>query len=635
MDNTLSLQDLFSKRIFRVPDYQRGYSWENQQVAEFLDDLEVLRSAHHRYRHYTGTIVLCGGSENAEDDEGTIYEEWDIVDGQQRLTTIVLLLNQISRALNEYPGSVALADGTIKNYVRSSRDGQDLHKLSLNRSIDPFFKDSILSNNQSVAGPSTASARRLELAQKQIDVHLARAGDNPQEREQWLKDLRTNITRRLHFNLYEVEEAAAVGTIFEVMNDRGKTLTDLEKVKNYLLHATAPLDVAQISKDNFAHTVNDAWADILERLTSADSSSPADEDRLLRAHWLMQYDPQPRNWSGSKSIKNKFDPRNYRGRSAQLLAQLQEYVNGLRSASICYCDALSPGRNEAFPSFSSHPTLRDDVRLWNSKLVRVGVTATFLPLLMAVRTRWPSDPKKYLEVLRLCEALAFRFYTVAKYYATFRQSHMFRLANRVYHGMGYDEICRSIKEIYNVRGEKQRFGEFTDAAAPDEWYGKRGLRYFLYEYEQYLASARRVSPRVSWSEVSSTGLKDTIEHILPQSIENEPYWQAQFDKLTHNAYVHDIGNLTLTKHNSFYGNKSFPKKKGANGDKYPCYAESPFFQEQEIAICDDWTVETINARRVKLLDWAKERWQIDFSEVETLQPGSSDDDDEDNDAGEA
>jgi len=57
VNNTLCLQELFNNRIFRVPDYQRGYAWEHQQVAEFWDDLQLLSSGSDRH-HYTGTIVL-------------------------------------------------------------------------------------------------------------------------------------------------------------------------------------------------------------------------------------------------------------------------------------------------------------------------------------------------------------------------------------------------------------------------------------------------------------------------------------------------------------------------------------------------------------------------------------------------
>ena len=96
VNNTQSLQELFNNRVFRVPDYQRGYAWEKQQVKEFLDDLELLLSSARRHCHYTGTIVLYQPNPATEkpDNEGKRYVEMDVVDGQQRLTTILLLLNE-------------------------------------------------------------------------------------------------------------------------------------------------------------------------------------------------------------------------------------------------------------------------------------------------------------------------------------------------------------------------------------------------------------------------------------------------------------------------------------------------------------------------------------------------------------
>ena len=129
VNNTQSLQELFNNRVFRVPDYQRGYAWEKQQVKEFLDDLELLLSS--ARRHYTGTIVLYQPTPATEkpDNEGKRYVEMDVVDGQQRLTTILLLLNEISSALSVYEGSSVLARGIRKNYVEAtSLDGQPLYK---------------------------------------------------------------------------------------------------------------------------------------------------------------------------------------------------------------------------------------------------------------------------------------------------------------------------------------------------------------------------------------------------------------------------------------------------------------------------------------------------------------------------
>ena len=519
-----------------------------------------------------------------------------------------------------------------KNYVEyRSSDGAPLFKLSLNKDTDEFFKDSVLSETTGAAGPPNASSERLLKRKEQIANYLSVAGGDTADQEQWLRELQRKVTTRLHFNLYEVEHRADVGVIFEVMNDRGKQLTNLEKVKNYLLYTASTLDVQRYTKDGLTDSVNNAWADVLNRLMSAGLSSPSDEDQLLRAHWLMQYDPQTRNWDGSKSIKKKFDLRRYRNQSTKLLDELSQYIKGLRNACIYFCDARNPARSDAFESFSPDPENKRKVELWNLRLMRMRVEATFLPLLMAVRMRWPSEPQKYLEVVRLCELLTFRFYQVARYYSNFRQSHMFHLAHKVYGGAEFDTVVREIKQIYNHQDERTQFDEFTSAGIPRNWYVRKGLKYFLYEYEQHLASAKGATPKSSWEDINRSDLKDTIEHVLPQSIEDRPCWQAHFDEHTHEKYMHDIGNLTLTKHNSHLSNKCFADKKGALGLDTPCYAESPFFQEQELAQYKDWTAKSIDRRRARLLRWAKERWHVDFSDAGTEELADDDEDDGDGD----
>ena len=93
--------------------------------------------------------------------------------------------------------------------------------------------------------------------------------------------------------------------------------------------------------------------------------------------------------------------------------------------------------------------------------------------------------------------------------------------------------------------------------------------------------------------------------------------------------MHDIGNLVLTKDNSSLSNKPFPDKKGAIDAEGPCYATSSLFQERELAPLDDWTPEAIDERRARLLDWAKRRWHVDFSDIHPAEPGDiSDYDDE-------
>ena len=490
-------------------------------------------------------------------------------------------------------------------------DGQPLHKLSLNEDTDLFFKSNVLPETpKGHSGPSVASGQRLLDAKRQISDYLNEAEGNHANREMWLRLLHSKVTNRLQFSLYEVEEEAEVGVIFEVMNDRGKQLTDLEKVKNYLLYAASALSVTPGNKAKLTNAVNQAWADILKQLMAAELGSPANENQLLRAHWLMEYDSQPRNWQGSKSIRGKFDLRTWR--HDELLEALHVYVQGLRNSCVSFCDSLRPNRKGSFSLFPN--SVRDEVALWSQKVARIGTTATFLPLLMAVRKNWPTEAEKYLEILKLCEAFAFRVYRVARYYASYRQPAMLHLAYKVAHGQtDFSDVVRDIKSNYGSRQSREAFDEFTNPDSPRSRYGWTGLRYFLYEYEIHLALGRGGSPEVHWSETDGS---DSIEHILPQYIGDQSYWQERFDADSHENYVHDIGNLTLTKGNPSLSNKSFPEKKGDKSTQRYCYQRSLLVEEREIAEkWDDWTVTTIDERRAMLLRWAKERWHVDFGNI--------------------
>ena len=629
MDNVVSLDKLFANRIFRVPDYQRGFSWEPLQIREFLEDLDLLRPG--RY-HYTGTVVVHEPDplDQLMDEDGNAYVPVEIVDGQQRLTTIVLLLDSIRRYLANFSTRKALSNGIRKNYVAATHiNGQPLFKLSLNEDTDHFFKTSILADLSGVEGPQINSERRLAVAKKVIADYIAsKLDEEAGPGEEWLLTLYTKVATQLRFTLYQVGDDAEVGVIFEVMNDRGKPLTDLEKVKNYLLHASVTLDI----DNELAKAVNGAWAEILKQLMSADLVSSGDEDRLLRAHWLTHYNSQPRQWERSRSIKLKFDFRQFKGQHAHLLGCLTEYTEGLRACCISFCDAYEPDRTDAFASFKDHPRMRGQVIEWSAKLVRIGVVATFLPLLIATRERWPDDPRKYLEILKLCEVFAFRVYRLQQYRADAGQAALFKIGyDLAENTIAFEDATKRIKQELASRCNDEKFREETTTEGPDDWYIWPGLRYLLYEYETALAARQHASPKITWDELRRHDLQDTIEHILPQSIDNQPYWKKRFRKRAHENYMHDLGNLTLSRHNSNYGNKPFPEKKGhAASDVEHCYAKSSLYVERELVVWDEWDAAAIDRRRDLLLEWARDRWAVDLGSVsdDAAEPDVDDDPDE-------
>ena len=98
MDQLSIIQDVFAKRVFQVPDYQRGYAWQEQQLEDFVQDLELLAEGK---QHFFGTLILHTGEDRpkARDEHRKTYLVCDIVDGQQRLTTVVLLLDAIRQEM--------------------------------------------------------------------------------------------------------------------------------------------------------------------------------------------------------------------------------------------------------------------------------------------------------------------------------------------------------------------------------------------------------------------------------------------------------------------------------------------------------------------------------------------------------
>ena len=615
LNNTYSLQDLFLQRVFTIPDYQRGYAWETGHVQDFLEDLDYMNPSRH---HYTGTVVLHARAdvESIMDETGTQLTPVDVVDGQQRLTTIVILLDCVRRALVSLGGDdYALARGIERNYVRTVRaNGQPVFRITLNSDVNDFFRSNVLGNTPSPTGPRIASERRLVVAKEHIDEHLAaRISElDADAKVSWLRELYSKVVNGLRFSLYQVEEAADVGIIFEVMNDRGKPLTELEKVKNYLLYSSAMLGV----ENELADHVNSAWGRILRRLMHAGLEDGRSEDDLLRVHWLVDYDHRASRWKRIDSVKERFNVRSRDHDDIELLDQLERYTQGLRHASVPFSDIQQPTATGAFGSFEHEPELRKQVVEWSAKLLRLGNVANFVTFLCAVRLNYPRDAAKYLEAVKFCENYAFRVFGLGDSRAHTGRSTFNWVARRLREGgYDFDQAIERMDGDLRYRCDDGRFMRLLDERIEwANWYHWHRLSYFLYEYESALAAAKGAPPRVNWEDLDTRRLARSIEHVLPQTIEGISYWEERFTPESHRKLVHDLGNLSLTRYNASLGNRPFPDKKGETG-RERSYANSAFFQEQELADVEDWTPEAIIDRRERLLAWARERWAVDLSDA--------------------
>jgi hypothetical protein len=603
-DMVKRFSQIFADQVFHVPDYQRGYAWEQRQWDDLLEDLELLTDGR---THFTGTLVLRArndGSGQILDQHMHAYDSYDIIDGQQRLTTVVILLKAIHDEMQTFPQLHSLASRLQETYLHHvDRNGQPFTKLTLNADSQNYFSDNILDLRPGISGPTIRSHERLLGAHQHFVAYLLsmreKLGDSYPES---LQTLYGKVTLQLNFIVYPVDDELDAGTIFETMNDRGKPLTELEKVKNYLLYISGKLDLPVQHDLNIR--INETWKLIYERLMSAGLAGRGSEDQLLRSHWLMAYDYDASRWQNARSIKLRFNLRKYQNQHAKLLDEIKGYLHSLQDATAAYCDIFRPWHPGALNDISDFE-IREKVRLWGKKLTRLGVSASFLPLLMAVRTKATDNGKTYLNTVQLLEKYSFRVFSWRRARSNSGQTKLFQLGNRYFYNPNSEWLSEEISHLILYYCPDETFNERFQRES-ENWYNWGDISYFLYEYEHHLAGGRPV--QLTWETLNARPKSSSIEHILPQTPQAN-YWLERFTPEQRQRWTHDLANLTLTYDNSGLSNKPFTDKKGLPGQK-GCYADSPLFIERELAQVLDWTVDALKVRREQIVAWAQERWRV-------------------------
>lgn len=620
-----NLQKLFNSSAFKIPDYQRGYSWENTHRDDLLEDLELMRDKD----HYTGTVVL---KENGEIKAlSGKYSIFDIVDGQQRFTSLVILLNCISKGLSTINNADAkeIAKNITKNYIKEKgRQGNTIYKLELDSDNNEYFRDHIIEGKMGVE-QKIKSHINLQDAQKQFQDYLNNyKTENEEEYFNFLSDLFDKITTSLIFTKYEVEDDAEVGVIFEVMNDRGKPLSELEKVKNFLIYLTRRISSDQES-DQLVNKINNSWKTILENLSLAGMSKNDDEDRFLRLNYIINFYSDLKTINKDtkkisinsqladihKQLKEYFKVFEKENQYEKCYAEIEEYVSSLTSMSSKLRDILYPTNNNAFSDIDS--IIKGDLTVECSKIGRLNIQSNILVLIVSAYERFISEPEKLFNLIKASEILAFRLYYLWGYMSSKAQTKIYKLACDIYNErIDYNSILNLIyKLLEDYAPEESIENKLSDSLI--NYYDWKGLRYFLYEYEIYKCFKEINSyPEITWSHLSSMRKQETIEHILPQTIINDSgkkieYWTQRFNNLEHSKNLNRLGNLTLSEVcNKIISNNGFDLKK-------KCYeTNSKWHIEKELAKYDEWTVREIKSRENELIKFAKERWKLNYKPIE-------------------
>lgn len=614
----MPIQDLFKFSVFRVPDYQRGFAWGPQQIGDLLSDLEDLDPGR---THYTGTVVLVKRGEKAK--LGELYSQYDIVDGQQRLATIVILLQCLYEQYQEL-GQMAATDGTAEEIARTIRDGYIVkgktEKLVLGKDSSQFFKELIIkvTDVATIPNPRIMSEQNLFDAKKNVDGYLTKrlGGELDSKKLRILDTFIGKITNGLIVNRYVVNNDAEAGVIFEVMNDRGKPLSSADKIKNYLIYLAYKVEKEEDREHSLAGDINNYWGEIFRNLMASRRSS---EDDFLRYHWIVVTDEQ-REYDIHRRIKSYIRLKDISGKRVEpdmVEKKVIEYATDLRVSSAVFVELNQPENpasfsDDVYGSFKNNKEIRDVM----DKLHRLGSMASFYPLLISARRFLASNPADFLDILRGLELFAFRVLAIGNRKSTTGAATLHSLSYEL-----YVNRHSSLEEKEQVEKVKRSIAQLTRDYSPDDSFERHlisrnfyreiqslEIRYFFYELEQKRARDAKEEFKASWQVILE---KSSVEHIWPQSPKGYNKLSKKKQEL-HDENVHRLGNLTITEWDPGpLGNKNFLDKKSY-------YKDSNLRVQRELAPYDEWGIPQIDKREEELVAFAFERWPLSKIEPEKL-----------------
>lgn len=610
--NKQTLNELFAKAIYRIPDYQRGYAWEETQWKDFIEDIDALVDEH-VYNHYTGTVVVYAPRNVTLHSYGTKQlKRVDVVDGQQRLTTSCLYLSIILRELIQC-GEIDY-ERDVVDFLYSGATC----KLTLSNDTDGLFYD-LLKTGQAHTPAQSPHQKRLVAAHGRFKDHIKEQleirGENGVA---YLKELHAAITSKLGFTYYEIEEEHEIGMTFELMNSRGKDLSVLELLKNYLMHWISRNGATAEERSDMTTLVNKNWKDTYTNI----GLSSGNEDQCLRIAWTLYCSYPPANWAGYAGFKgDEYIPlRNFSRRSKEdTKAFILKFVDGLAEISRHYATIVSPNQQN---------TLSKDELTWLEKIHNTENLANFLPLMVAARIHRQAGnlaEVDYIDLLKSIECYAYRVFLFGRKRSNAGKSSFYMWGYQVFRNQTpIQEIIAGVYALIRYYASEQSF--INELAMPGDWYAtRRRLRYTLFEYEIHLLATegKDKEPALKWHDLNDS----TIEHILPQTPKSDSRWKKVWSKQDFNTCLNDIANLVLTQNNSNYLNFEFERKKGQPGQS-PSYANSDIRQERRVAIYPNWTREEFDQRRDELIAWISRRWKTEAVKLNaTLEVRDEDDED--------
>jgi hypothetical protein len=554
----LTVGNLLSGRLFKVPEYQRAYSWQSKQRADLFRDIEKVLSADGDSTHFMATIVgLRRKKKRIASDE---FLEIEVVDGQQRLTTLTILLKALSKQMK--------ADDARRSEEIDSLlvKGDDLALLVTNHDMNHIFadylRDGVVPDGKL---PYTSADQNIIEAIAESEEFVTTWGAQPSRK---FIDLYSIIKNRLSAIFFEIEDEGIVYTVFEVLNTRGLDVTWFDRLKSLLMAVLFESSDCSTKLDTVAE-LHKLWTEIY---------------RAIGLRWQSLNKETVRFAGTLRSPSAPARPLSEEDAVAILVSGCQE---SLKRVVDCSKWVLKVTQTES--RLLSNHRVTAATRIVQARLLAVAI----------LLRGFPENDEKSL--VREWENVTFRIYGLGRFDARQRVGDYVRLAWRVINDKLKPETI--IEELRKLGSGE----EFAISSVVKELYNKDSykdwseeVRYFLYRYEEHLAqkAGQKINEGM-WNRIWEVDPSKSIEHIFPQS-------RGSDSPTTNGLYVHRLGNLVMLPP----GVNSKLKDLLPN-QKADTYAKQGLLQAIEVSKLiakRKWNREAAQKRERRLIRWATQEW---------------------------
>ena len=550
-DVTSMLTFLEGSKQFVIPIYQRTYEWKREQCQLLWDDVVHIGGFSEATPHFFGSIVYM---EPEEPQNIGDVPKFVVIDGQQRLTTLSLLLSALRRSLEARGINIGISPKELSNfYFNDSKVCEQHYKLLLSKSDKATLK-CILDNRELPKPPSTSLKDNYQffLSQlKEVNLEIVYRG-----------------IQRLQIVNIVLGDQDKPQLIFEGLNAKGLSLTEADKIRNYVLMGQ-PLNYQTKLYEEF-------WYCIEELFRNQDSKQ---FDRFMRHYLTLKTGRIPAFRDIYKHFKFYFMTK-------ERLEKLEETLEEIYRYSKYYLDI-------AVPLEVDH-----DLRTCLEDMNELKADTAY-PFLLEVydyyKKKHVIEKTAVIKTFQLVESYIFRRSVCGLSLKFLNHTFVNVLKGLLNEGeINYLEYLNDKFLSLHDKGYYPRDSEFKEHFITKDIYNFSKRDYLLRKLENF----RRKEP----IDIANY----TIEHVMPQKLNSE--WEQElggdFQKV-HELWLHKIGNLTLTGYNSELSNHSFKKKRDTHQEGFRF---SPLYLNQSLALAESWNELTIYARAKELADRASEIW---------------------------